>query len=379
MTRQIIHMDQDTFFVSVARLTRPELRGQPVLIGGSSDRGVVASCSYEARAFGVHSAMPMRLARQLCPQAILVRGDMDEYSRQSRIITEIITERAPVVEKTSIDEHYIDVTGMDRYFGCLTWAHELRERIIRETGLPISLGLSTSKTVSKIATGQAKPSGERRVDPGGEKAFLAPLSIRKIPGLGGKSYSLLRNMGVEQIATLQRLDPELMERVMGKSGISIWQKANGIDVAPVVPYSEKKSISKEETFGQDTTDMQLLRKTIITMVDRLAFELRRSGKVASTVVVKIRYANFDTHDRQETIPYTSADHVLSKKALELFGKLYSRRMLIRLIGVKLTGLVAGNYQISLFDDTAEQVNLYQALDKIRLRFGADSVMKAISL
>jgi len=379
MDRHIVHYDQDTFFVSVARLENSALLNRPVLIGGGSDRGVVASCSYEARAFGVHAGMPMRMARLLCPQAAVVRGDMDTYSRYSQIITQIIAEKAPTFEKPSIDEHYVDLTGMDKYIGCQRWAHEMREWIIRETGLPISFGLSSNKTVSKVATGQAKPNGELKVDRGTEKPFLAPLSIRKIPMIGAKAYHTLRNMGVERVGTLQELQPELMERVMGKNGVTIWHKANGIDDSPVVPYSERKSIGTEDTFDKDTTDMEFLRKTIVTMVDKIAFELRKKGKVASQVVVKIRYSNFDTHEKQATIPYTSADHVLTRTALELFKKLYSRRMLIRLVGVKLTGLVSGSHQINLFDDTASQVSLYQALDKIRLRFGAQSVVKAISL
>lgn len=379
MERNIVHCDLDTFFVSVERLLNSSLIGKPVLIGGSSDRGVVASCSYEARKYGVHSAMPMRLARKLCPEAILVRGDHDEYSKFSRIVTDIITEKAPLVEKASIDEHYIDITGLDRYFGCWKWTQELRQRIIRQTGLPISFGLSMNKTVSKIATGEAKPCGERMVDYGGEKLFLAPLSIRKIPGIGEKTYPLLRNMGISKIATLQEMDQYVMEKVMGLHGVSIWRKANGLDDSPVVPFSEQKSMSKERTFESDTIDMGMLRKTIFSMVDELAFDLRREQRLTGCLTVKIRYSNFETVTQQTRLSYTCSEKQLAETAMHIFQKLYSRRMLIRLIGVKFSELVTGTYQINLFDDNTEAINLASAMDKIRLRFGVDAIKRAITL
>ena len=295
MERTIVHCDLDTFFVSVERLINGSLVGKPVLIGGSSDRGVVSACSYEARRFGVHSAMPMRLAKQLCPEAILIRGDMELYAKYSNMVTEIIEETVPVVEKASIDEHYIDMTGMDRFFGSWKLAQELRRRIIKETGLPISLGFSVNKTVSKIATGEAKPCGERRVEKGTEKGFLAPLSIRKIPGIGEKTYPLLRNMGISQIRTLQEMDALTLRRVLGQNGVVIWNKANGVENSEVIPFHQNKSISKEHTFDQDTIDMVQLRKIMLSMADELAFDLRRDGRLTSCVTVKIRYSNFDTH------------------------------------------------------------------------------------
>ena len=374
-----MHCDLDTFFVSVERLLNSSLVGKPVLIGGGFDRGVVASCSYEARKYGIHSAMPMRLARQLCPEAVLVRGDMDQYSKYSSLVTEIISEKAPVVEKASIDEHYIDLTGMDRFFGCWQWSRELRQRIVKETGLPISFGQSPNKTVSKIATGEAKPCGEKQILSGEEKPFLAPLSVRKIPMIGAKTYTMLANMGVSKVYTLQQMEVSAMHRVFGANGISIWKKANGLDDTPVTPYTEQKSIGKEQTFQQDTIDMHLLRKTMVTMVDELAFELRKSGRLASCIILKIRYSNFDTFSKQVTIPYTSSERMLSEKALDLFAKLYSRRMLIRLVGVKLSGLVAGNYQVDLFNDTLQELSLSNAMDRIRTKFGTQSVIRGISL
>jgi DNA polymerase IV len=375
----IVHLDLDTFFVSVERLINSSLNGIPVIIGGSSDRGVVASCSYEARAFGVHAAMPIKMARQLCPQAIFIRGDMDAYSRYSKMVTEIIAGRAPVFEKASIDEHYLDLTGMDKFFGCYKWTHELRNYIIKETGLPISFGLSANKTVSKVATGVAKPNGEKQVEKGTEKPFLAPMSIKKIPMVGEKTYMLLRNMGVEKVKTVQEMPMQLMHNVLGENGISIWKKANGIDNTPVEPYTEQKSMGTETTFDKDTIDIQMLHHTLVGMVEQLCFQLRSQNRLTACITVKIRYSNFDTHTRQERIYYTAADHILTQKAKELFNKLYERRMLVRLIGVKFSHLVSGNMQINLFEDTEEMINLYQAMDKIKRRYGEKAVCKSINI
>ncbi|HVI46808.1 MAG TPA: DNA polymerase IV [Chitinophaga sp.] len=379
MDRHIVHLDLDTFFVSVERLRNRNLVGKPVLIGGSGDRAVVASCSYEARRFGIHSAMPMAQARKLCPEAIIIRGDVDQYERKSREVTQIISEKAPIVEKASIDEHYLDLSGMDRFFGCQQFTDELRGRIIKETGLPISYGLSINKTVSKIATGIAKPNGARTVPDGTEKPFLAPLSVRKIPGVGDKTYRELCNLGVQLIHTLQQMDSTLLYNAFGEHGTTIWQRANAVDEAPVVPYREEKSINREQTFGQDTTDQQLLRRTLIGMVTELAFELRSHNRLASCVTVKIRYSDWNTYTQQMHIPHSNMDHVLTEKALDLFHKLNQRRQLIRLVGVKLSDFATGSYQVNLFSDTAENISLYQALDSIRSKFGPKAITKAISL
>ena len=369
-------MDLDTFFVSVERLMNSKLEGKPVIIGGMSDRGVVSSCSYEARQFGVHSAMPMKMARSLCSEAIVIRGDMDAYSRNSRMVTDIIAEKAPVYEKASIDEHYLDITGMDRFFGCMQWTHELRQRIIKETGLPISCGLSINKTVSKIATGEAKPNGEIEIPDLQVSNFLSPLSIRKIPMIGNRTFHLLRSMGISTIGTLGQIPMEMMDSLLGKNGIVIWKKANGIDSTPVVQYSERKSIGSERTFQRDTMDVAGLHDLLTSMVEKLAFQLRKEEKLTSCVTVKIRYSNFDTHTLQKRVPYTSFDHVLMPIARELFDRLYQRRMLIRLVGVRFSGLIRGVQQLNLFEDTSEMVHLYLAVDKLRKRYGSDSVKRA---
>ncbi|POY37952.1 DNA polymerase IV [Solitalea longa] len=373
MSRNIVHLDLDSFFVSVEQLKNSKLIGKPVLIGGTSDRGVVASCSYEARKFGVSSAMPMRMARILCPDAIIVRGDMEEYSRYSTMVTDIITERAPVVEKASIDEHYLDITGMDKFFGCHLWAHELRQVIMKNTGLPISFGLSVNKTVAKVATGEAKPNGEKYVEPPLVQSFLNPLSIKKIPGVGDKTYRQLRSMGVERIQTLTQISPEQLYRLLGENGVSIWQKANGIDETPVIPYVERKSVSTETTFDKDTTDVAYLYQLLQAMVMELTFQLRRDRRLTSCVTVKLRYSNFDTETKQMRITYTALDKPLVEITRQLFDKLYSRRMLVRLIGVRFSHLVSGFEQIDLFSESIEHYNLYQAMDKIRRRFGEKAI------
>lgn len=377
--RNIVHFDLDTFFVSVERLIRPDLAGKPVIIGGTSDRGVVSSCSYEARRFGVHSAMPVKMARVLCRDAVFIRGDMELYSKYSHMVTDIISERAPLYEKASIDEHYIDVTGMDRFFGTLQWTKELRKAIIRNTGLPISFGLSVNKTVSKIATGEAKPNGELQVLQPEVRPFLDPLPVSKIPMIGEKTYRLLRSMGIVTINTLSRVPPEMMERVMGKNGIVIWQKANGIDNTPVQPYSEAKSMSTETTFDQDTIDIVRMKEILVKMVEKLAFELRDQEKLTACVTVKVRYSNFDTHTMQQNIPYTAFDHQLIPVVKDLFDRLYQRRMLIRLIGVRFSRLIPGSPQLNMFEDSTDLISLYQALDRVRRKYGQKIVRRGVAM
>jgi DNA polymerase IV len=377
--RAILHLDLDSFFASVECVKNSELNGKPLIIGGLSSRGVVASCSYEARKFGVHSAMPMKMALRLCPQAIVLRGDMDSYSEYSQLVTDVISDQAPHYEKASIDEFYLDISGMDKYFGCYKWSGELRHRIIKETGLPISFGLSVNKLVSKVGTGEAKPNGTKEIPHGTEKAFLAPLSTSKIPGVGTETYKKLSFMGVRTIKVLSEIPMKLLEREFGKWGRQLWEKANAIDYSPVIPYHEQKSISKERTFHEDTLDLQYIRSLLMDMTDKLAFELRNSRKLTACVTVKIRYADFNTFTKQRKITYTAQDNTLVKNVLSLFDQLYQRRQLIRLVGVKFSDLVHGSYQIDLFEDTLEQLSLLTQLDRIRHRFGADVISRASTL
>lgn len=379
MDKQIIHIDQDAFFVSVELLKNSSLVGKPVIIGGTSDRGVVASCSYEARKFGIHSAMPSRMARQLCPHAIFIRGNMEEYSKYSHIVTDILQEKVPVLEKASIDEHYIDMTGMDRFYGCMKFAHELRLHVMKETGLPLSFGLSVNKTVSKIATNECKPNGERQVPLDEVQPFLNPLSIKKIPGLGQATYIKLSEMGVRFIYTLSQIPQEQLFKVLGNNGTSLWQKAHGIDHSPVLPYREQKSIGTQSTFETDSIDTHTIKQLITSMVTDLCFQLRAQKKLTACITITIRYSNFETHTQQAKIPYTTLDSFLIGKAKELFDKLYNRRMLLRLVGVKLSQLVSGYEQINLYSASEEQYKLYQAMDRIRNRFGEKAVKLASTI
>lgn len=379
MTKNILHLDLDTFFVSVERLLDSRLKDKPILVGGLSDRGVVAACSYETRGYGIHSGMPMKMAKELCPEAIRIKGNAGTYSKHSDLVTEIIKEYVPLFEKSSIDEFYADLSGMDRFFGSYKYASELRQKIIKETGLPISFGLSANKVVSKVATGQAKPNNQLKIDFGLEKTFLAPLSIKKIPMVGDKTYQTLRNLGLRQIRTVQEMPMDVMQRVLGKNGTVIWKRANGIDNTPVIPFWERKSISNERTFDKDTIDVVKLRGLLIAMTENLAYQLRRGEKLTACIAVKIRYSDFNTYSKQMRIPYTSADHILIPKILELFKVLYNRRLLVRLIGIRFSHLVSGNYQINMFEDTEEALNLYRAMDTIRNRYGDKSVVHASAM
>lgn len=377
--RSIVHMDLDTFFVSCERLIDSRLVGKPILVGGTSDRGVVASCSYEARLFGIHSAMPIRMAKQLCPEAIVLRGNTAVYTQYSESITQVIKEMVPVYEKTSIDEFYIDLTGMDRFFKCHQFTLELKNRILKETGLPISFGLSINKTVSKIATGEAKPNNQLKIDKGTEKIFLAPLSVRKIPMVGDVTYKSLCDLGMKKIKMVQEIPINMMASVLGKKGISIWKKANGIDHSPVIQYQERKSISTERTFDKDTTDLRKLESIISVMTENLIYKLRTQNKLTACITLKIRYSDFQTYTLQRRIPYSAADHKIIPLVKELYKKLYKRRLLVRLIGVKFSHLLEGGHQIELFDHNDKIINLYQAMDKIRKRYGDRAIMRAIGI
>ncbi|MBC8051930.1 MAG: DNA polymerase IV [Sphingobacteriaceae bacterium] len=374
--RHIVHIDLDSFFVSVERLHDKSLEGKPVLIGGSSQRGVVASCSYEARKFGVHSAMPMKKALQLCPHATVVGGNYSSYSKASAHVTQIIKDRVPLFEKTSIDEFYIDLTGMDKFYGCYQIASELRQSVIKETGLPISFGLSSNKTVSKIATGQAKPSGQLYVEHGREKEFLAPLPVSKIPMVGEKACEVLYSIGIHKIGDLQVQSVNNLERHFGKMGLIMWNKANGIDNSQVDPYHERKSISSENTFEKDVYDVARMEQLIISMLEQLTFKLRLENKVASCLAIKIRYSNFDTFTQQLSIPPTHSDILIIPELKKLFAKAYQNGRPVRLIGVRLSNLSEGAYQPGLFDNHERNENLYKALDKLNSRFGTKTVSRA---
>lgn len=377
--RWIVHIDLDSFFVSVERKFNPDLIGKPVLIGGSAERGVVASCSYEARKFGVHSAMPMKQALRLCPDAIVIRGSHGLYAEASREVTEIIHNSVPLYQKTSVDEFYIDLTGMDRYHDSYKLASELRQRVIRETGLPISFGMASTKTVAKMATNEAKPNGQLLIPHGSEAAFMAPLPIRKIPMLGEKACQKLYQYGIEKIAHLQKTDVRFLETIFGKHGRDIWNKAHGLDEGEVVSDHERKSMSTENTFHNNVADLKTLETSLVSMTEELASKLRREGLVTSCLAIKLRYANFETHTVQEKIPLTAAEHILIPGVKNLLKKAWNQSRPIRLIGVRLSNLSQGSYQINLFEDNEEQIRLYQALDNINGKFGDKTICRAAGM
>lgn len=374
--RHITHMDLDTFFVSVEQLRNPKLKGKPILVGGESNRSVVASCSYEARKFGIHSGMAMKTARRLCSHAIIVKSDYDAYTKYSRLVTDVVRDTVPLFEKASIDEFYIDLTGMDRFFGCLKFSDELKKKVIKESGLPISFGLASNKLVSKVATNEVKPNGRLEIPNGNEKSFLSPLSIMKIPGIGKETGYKLMKMGVETVKVLSEIPVNMMYNLMGKSGIELHRKANGIDETPVVPFREQKSISHEETFQSDTTDISFIYAILVRMTEKLAFELRNQRRLTGCIAVKIRYSDFQTEQKQMSVSYTASDHVLVKEVKDLFDRLYARRQLIRLIGVRFSELIPGIYQADLFEDTEESLRLYMAIDSIKKRFGEEYLFRA---
>ncbi|MGK2860732.1 MAG: DNA polymerase IV [Chitinophagaceae bacterium] len=377
--RHIAHLDLDAFFVSVEQLRNPKLQGKPLLIGGNNDRGVVAACSYEARKFGIHSAMPMKAALRLCSDAIVVKSDFEAYSKYSRLVTDVIKDSVPLFEKSSIDEFYIDLTGMDKFFGCSQFTVELKKKVLKESGLPSSYGLASNKLISKVATNEVKPNGQLEIPFGCEKNFLAPLSIMKIPGIGKETGYKLLKMGVETVKTLSEIPIEMMQNLMGKNGSELWRRANGIDESPVIPFREQKSISTEKTFQQDTIDVNFLQSELVRMTEKLAYELRKQNRLAGCVTLKIRYSDYETHDIQRSVPYTNADHLLLKTVKELFIRLYERRVLVRLVGIRFTNLIAGTYQINLFEDTQETIKLYQAIDSVKKRFGEKLLVRAIGI
>ncbi len=377
--RAILHMDLDSFFVSVERLRRPDLQGRPVIIGGHGARAVVASCSYEARMYGVRSAMPVSRARQRCPQAVVLAGDLQAYSFFSRWVCRIIKEEAPLYERASIDEFYLDLSGMDRYIGCWKWASALRRRIQEETGLPLSMGLAANKLVAKVATGEAKPHGALMIEPGRERFFLAPLAIEKIPGIGCKTAEKLHRLGVKRVAQLAAYPLEELEALFGKHGLSIWRKARGLGSSTLEPHSERKSISSEHTFDVDVADRGILHRELTRLVGKLGYLLRKKGMLASSLALKFRYADFTTLSHQQKIPYTARDELLLAYARGLFERHYKACRPLRLVGCRLAGLLRASEPLQLFDDQQREMKLLSGLDEIRDKFGRHAVRRASEL
>ncbi len=376
-SHHIAHFDLDSFFVSVEILNDPTLKGKPVLVGGY-ERGVVAACSYEARKFGIHSAMPMKKALQLCPHAIVTSSSRGDYSKYSRWVTEIIASKVPLFEKASIDEFYIDLTGMDKFFGASKYAKELRQLISHETGLPISGGLTSARFISKMATNEAKPNGFLEIPHGKEKEFLWPLGIEKINGVGKQTEQLLKSFGMYTIEDIARTPVEFLERYIGKWGESLWHKAHGIGSTEIATDWEQKSMSHENTFDKDYTDIDFLHTELVRLTETTAYSLREDEKLTGCVTVKIRYSDFETTSRQETIDYTALDDVLIAKVKDLFTKSYQPNRPVRLLGVRFSQMIPFTMQMSLFENNLEKLNLYKAVDDIKDRFGSKMMTKAVT-
>ncbi|MGN6354539.1 MAG: DNA polymerase IV [Parafilimonas sp.] len=375
----IAHFDLDSFFYSVEVLNNPELAGKAVIVGGSRERGVVTTCSYEARKFGVHSAMPMKKAVELCPHAILLRGSHGQYGKFSKWVTDIIASKAPKFQKASIDEFYLDLTGMDKFFDPFQWTIELRQLIMDETKLPISFGLASNKLVAKIATDEAKPNGYLFIQHGREKDFLAPLPVKKIPGVGAHTLSVLNEMGIELIGDILRLSKNELENRLGKWGLDLWDKAQGLHHGSVSEWREAKSISTENTFETNTNDVEFLLSELIRMTEKVAFELRQDEKLAGCIAVKIRYPNFETTSKQTAIDYTFRDDEFIPVAKDLFHQLYKKGMPVRLLGVRLSDFANITMQGNLFDDVSRKSNLYKAIDNIKLKYGKNYLAKGRSI
>ena len=374
--RYIAHFDLDSFFVSVEVLLNPALKGKPVIVGGSAERGVVSTCSYEARKFGVKSAMPMKTAMQRCPQAIVVQGAYANYAHYSVMVTNVIANRAPLFEKASIDEFYIDLTGMDKYDDPFQWTIRLRDEIIQTTGLPISFGLAGNKMVAKIATDMAKPNGYIQVPPGKEKEFLAPLLVSRISGVGEHTLQILESMGVHTIQQLSQTSRSLLIHRLGKMGESLHEKAQGIHTSPVQPFHEAKSVSSEHTFDENITDTEALITELVRLTEKVAYSLRQDGQLAGCIAVKIRYPDFETRSRQTTITPTCRDDEFIPAAIQLLQDLYATGTPVRLLGVKLSEFTREPIQPSLFEDAAKKQHLYQAIDDVKNKFGKTALQKA---
>ena len=369
----IAHFDLDAFFVSVERILDPSLVGKPLIIGGTKERGVVSTCSYEARKFGVHSAMPMSRASALCPHAIFMQGSRGQYSKFSDWVTDIIAAKAPLYEKASIDEFYIDLTGMDRFFDPLKWTIDLRNEIVETTQLPISFGLASNRMVAKIATNTAKPNGYLQVVPGKEKDFLAPLPVESIPGVGEHTLKKMHELGIRSIQELSAYPVHLLELNFGTYGEVLARKAIGESGAEIYTSYDAKSVSTEHTFFENIDDVSFLEKELLRMTEKLGFELRRDQKSTKCIAVKIRYPDFETHTKQVSLAPTSFDDEIYSTAKQLFHQLYDVRKRIRLLGVRCSELTPTNMQTNLFENTVQKSSLYDAIDQVKNRFGKNAL------
>lgn len=380
----ILHVDMDAFFVSVELLARPELRGKPVVVGGRPDqRGVVSAASYEARKFGIHSAMPLRTAGRLCPHAVFLDGHHEKYSEWSDRVASILARFSPIVEMVSIDEAYLDLSGTERLHGPpFAAADKLLRTITRQTGLPCSGGLATTRLVAKVASDQAKPRGLIWVAPGMEARFLAPLPIRKIPGIGEVTERALRALGIETVEQLASHEQEKLEKIFGQWGTALYRKARGGDAYEFLIDAEPKSISHNHTFGEDTDDVPGMESLLSHLSQKACKRLREAGLSARTLTLTIRYAGFQTYTRSKTVQDpVHLDGDIHAIFLELFRTHRDSKRKVRLLGVALSGLCHGSQQLDLLDAGRREKldRLTKATDQLRDKFGFGSVQFGGSL
>ncbi len=379
--RWIIHVDLDAFFASVEELLDPALRGKPIIVGGNpAQRGVVSSASYAARRYGVRSAMPTSRALRLCPHAILLRPRHEEYARRSRAVMEILHEITPQVEQISIDEAFLDVTGCEHLWGPVEQIGRLiQTRIKEEQHLPVSLGIASGKLVAKIACDWGKPEGLVIVQPGQEAAFLAPLPIERLWGVGQVTGDRLRAFGILTIGDLAAWPEEELVQQFGDMGRSLYVSARGIDRSRVRRSRPHRSISQEHTFARDVGDEETLLRTLLRMSENVATRLRRRRLVAQTVRIKLRFADFSTFTRQVTLDQpTDQGQVIYERARRLLARNWRKGQMLRLLGVGVSGLLdGGGYQLDLFDQTDQRrARLNRALDDIQTRFGQEAITRA---
>ncbi len=375
--KTIFHLDLDTFFVSVERILNPSLIGKPVIVGAlpESGRGVISTCSYEAREYGLHSAMPIKQAYKLCPNGLYVRGTMGEYAKYSKAVKKLLEEYAPVIQQASIDEFYMDFTGTHNIYGSMfAFGKELQAKIQTELKLPCSIGIGSNKTIAKICSDYAKPFGVTYVMPGMEKEFLAPMPVEVIPGVGKVMLESLHSKGFYKIGDITKVSDEYFALAYGKSGISLWNKANGSGSTSFSTEYKRLSISKERTYRVDELNLEKIEKTLFDLTGKVSQLLRNKNWEAATISIKLRYSDFVTITRAKTIRATNDDKIIFETAIKLFRKAYNRRVAIRLIGISLTKFSEFNEQETLFDkENIDRKKMLKAVTSIRNKFGFDSI------
>jgi DNA polymerase IV len=374
--RTIFHLDLDAFFVSVERILDPSLIGKPVIVGGDpKGRGVVAACSYEARKYGLHSAMPIRRAYSLCPHGVYLHGNFKEYSRYSRIVKDILSEYAPIIQQASVDEYYMDFSGTENVYGnFFEFAKKLQKKVLDETKLPCSIGIGRNKTLAKIGSDCMKPMGVTYIQPGFEKTFLAQMPVETIPGIGKKTTIELNRRGFYKISDIIDAPLEYFTKAFGKMGMDIWYKANGEGEEYLIIDHDPKSISKENTFMEDVTDLDIIKDELFEMTGHVCQNLRDNNMKALTVNLKLRYTDFSTLTRSRSIPPTDDDKIVYETVWDLFTKAYTRRVAVRLIGVGVSKFVRLPDQQSLFDDDEEKrKKILDAVNTIRQKHGYDLI------